>query len=138
VGDEDTHTTIGKCIYSDLETNNCENCRYSPCNARIIARRKQYKRHGGFCSQECFDNAHHDGMVKNDSFDNFDYKSLRKKVKAGTLDHSTFVAMIQQHLDEWVIDKNFPHTSSQKEEHVDKQYLAQWFKDNKRLRDKKS
>jgi predicted sulfurtransferase len=85
VGDKDTHTTMGLCIYSGLQTNNCENCRYSPCNARIIARRKQYKRFGGFCSLECLTNARHDGMIKNESFDDMDYKTLRKDVKNETL-----------------------------------------------------
>ena len=75
VGDEHTHTTIGECIYSGLKTNNCENCRYSPCNARIIARPKWYKRHGGFCSQECLEKAQQDGLVKNDTFDHMDYKA---------------------------------------------------------------
>lgn len=137
VGDEETHTTIGKCIYSDLDTNNCENCRYSPCNARILARKKQYKRHGGFCSQECYDKAYHDGFVKNDSFDDMDYKSLRRDVKAGLLDQSSYIDMVQKHLDEFVIDKNFAHQTSQKEELVDKEYLAQWFQENQWLKESK-
>ena len=136
IGDEDTHTTIGKCIYSDLDSNNCENCRYSPCNARIIARRKQYKRHGGFCSQECYDKAYNDGWIKNDSFDNFDYKSLRKDVKSGLLDRDAFISLVREHLEKFVVDKDFPHTKSQKEEHVDKEYLAQWFQENKWLKGK--
>jgi UPF0176 protein len=45
VGDKATHTTIGECIYSDKKTDNCENCRYSPCNARIIADKEEYERH---------------------------------------------------------------------------------------------
>ena len=137
VGDEDTHTTIGKCIYSDLETNNCENCRYSPCNARIIARKKQYKRHGWFCSQECFDKANQDGLVKNDSFDDFNYKALRWDVKAWSLQQAEFIRMVQQHLDEFVVDKHFPHTTSQKEELVDKEYLAQWFQENEWLKNRR-
>lgn len=44
VGDDKTHVTIGECLYSGLKTDNCENCRYSPCNARIICRKKQHKR----------------------------------------------------------------------------------------------
>lgn len=135
VGDEETHTTIGTCIYSGLSTNNCENCRYSPCNARIIARKKQYKRHGGFCSEECYDNAYQDGMIKNDNFDTLNYKALRGDVKAGILDKDTFIDMVQKHLDEFVIDKNFSHTTSQKEENVDKEYLAQWFQDNQWLKE---
>lgn len=137
VGDEDTHTTIGTCIYSELSTNNCENCRYSPCNARIIARKKQYKRHGGFCSEECYDKAYQDGMIKNDNFDNLNYKALRWDVKAGILDKDIFMDMVQKHLDEFVIDKNFSHTTSQKEEFVDKEYLAQWFQENKWLKEHK-
>lgn len=137
VGDEETHTTIGKCIYSDLETNNCENCRYSPCNARIIARKKQYKRHGGFCSKECFEKAHQDGLVKNDRFDDFNYKALRGDVKAWLLSQGAYIQMVQQHLDEFVIDKYFSHATSQKEELVDKEYLAQWFQDNKWLKEKR-
>lgn len=135
VGDEETHTTIGSCIYSELPTDNCENCRYSPCNARILARKKQYKRHGGFCSQECFDKACQDGLVKNDRFDSMDYKSLRHQVKAGKLTQDSFQAMVKEQLDNIVIDKNFRHQTSQKEEFVDKEYLAQWFKDNKWLKE---
>ena len=137
IGDEDTHTTIGQCIYSDLDTNNCENCRYSPCNARIIARKKQYKRHGGFCSQECYDNAYADGLIKNDSFDDFNYKSLRRDVKSGLLERESFINMVQKHLDDFVVEKEFPHKTSQKEELVDKEYLAQWFQDNHWLKETK-
>ena len=132
VGDDETHTTIGECIYSGMKTNNCENCRYSPCNARILARRKQYKRHGGFCSTECFEKAQTDGMIKNDSFDKFDYKSLRKDVKAWTLRHDKFIDMVKTHLQEFVIDKKYPHATSQKEEIVDKEYLNQWLEEHQR------
>ena len=45
IGDENTHKTIGSCIYTDQPTNNCENCRYSPCNARILADQKTYRKH---------------------------------------------------------------------------------------------
>lgn len=45
VGDEKTHVTIGKCIYTDQPTDNYENCRYSPCNARIICDQKEYRKH---------------------------------------------------------------------------------------------
>lgn len=132
VGDNQTHTTIGTCIYSELKTNNCENCRYSPCNARIIARKKQYKRFGGFCSQECFEHAKVDGLVKNESFDTMDYKQLRRDVKHGILTQEAFISQVKNHLDDLVVDQSFPHATSQKEEHVDKEYLQQWFQDNKR------
>ena len=45
--------------------------------------------------------------------------------------------MVQQHLDEFVVDKHFPHTTSQKEELVDKEYLAQWFQENKWLKNRR-
>jgi UPF0176 protein len=132
VWDEKTHTTIGRCIYSGLDTNNCENCRYSPCNARIIARRKQYKRFGGFCSLECFTKAQADGMIKNESFDDMDYRSLRRDVKNGNLWHDRFIEIVKEHINTTVTDKKYSHTTSQKEEIVDKEYLSQWMKDNKR------
>ncbi len=132
VGDSNTHTTIGKCIYSGLDSNNCENCRYSPCNARVIARRKQYKRFGGFCSLECFRKAQEDGLIKNEWFDSMDYKSLRRDVKKWNLWHDKFIEIIKKHLDTAVTDKKYPHTTSQKEEIVDKEYLSQWMKDNNR------
>lgn len=45
--------------------------------------------------------------------------------------------MVQKHLDEFVIDREFSHKTSQKEESVDKEYLAQWFQDNKWLKESK-
>lgn len=130
VGDDNTHTTIGKCIYSDLPTDNAENCRYSPCNARILARKKHYKRYGGFCSQGCFQSAQQDGLIKKDSFDPLDYKALRGKVKSWKLTQSDFIAQVVDHLEKIVSEKNYPHAASQKEALIDKEYLAQWFNIN--------
>lgn len=45
VGSRNTHTVIGRCIYSNEPTDHCENCRYSPCNARIICKPNQYRLH---------------------------------------------------------------------------------------------
>lgn len=132
VGDDQTHTTIGECIYSGLKTDHCENCRYSPCNARIIARRRQYKRFGWFCSQECFTNAQADWLVKSDTFDPMDYRELRIQVKNGHLSHDDYLHMIQANLDRIVVDKNFTHQTSQKEELVDNEYLNQWIKEHNR------
>lgn len=134
VWDNTTHTTIWECIYSWLKTNNCENCRYSPCNARIIARRKQYKRFWGFCSFECFNNAQRDGLIKNDSFDNFDYKNLRKRLKDKILSYDEFSNILVTHLNETVIDTRYNYQTSQKEEIIDKEYLHQWMNDNKRTK----
>lgn len=126
VGDDQTHITIGECIYSGLKTDHCENCRYSPCNARIICRRKQYKRFGGFCSAECFEKAQSDWLIKNESFDDMDYKTLRWQVKSWKLRVESYLEMVKKNLDELIVDKKFPHATSQKEEIVDKAYLNQW------------
>lgn len=130
VGDGETHTTIGECIYSGLKTDHCENCRYSPCNARILARRKQYKRHGGFCSAECFQHAQEDGLIKNETFDTFDYKGMRGQVKAWKLTQKDYLTLAQEHLATTVVDKSFKHATSQKEEVVDKEYLKQWMSEH--------
>ena len=127
VGDADTHTTIGECIYSGYKTNNPENCRYSPCNARILARKKLYKRHGGFCSQACYHHALQDGLVKVESFDPLDYKTLRGQVKQGKLSQEEFLTQVREHLETFVIDKDYRHTESQNESLIDREYLSQWF-----------
>jgi UPF0176 protein len=78
VGDEKTHITIGECIYSGKKTDNCENCRYSPCNARIIADLEEYRNHAGFCSRECADKALSDTLVRTDiRMDRINYKQER-------------------------------------------------------------
>lgn len=128
VGDAATHTTIGRCIYTGLTTDHCENCRYSPCNARILCRRKQYKRFGGFCSTECFEKAKADGLVKNEDFDPMDYKELRSQVKTGKLLEKDFLTQVREHLDALVADTKFPCPTSQKEEIVDKELLAEYWK----------
>lgn len=138
IGDEDTHTTIGECIYSGEKTNHCENCRYSPCNARIIAKKRHYKSFWWFCSQACFDNAKTDGLVKDDRFDEFGYKAGRISVKNWELSQEEFIEQVATHLDNQRGDKNFKHATSQKEELIDKDYLAQWFQDNKWLQEVES
>ena len=40
--------------------------------------------------------------------------------------------MVQEHLDTVVVDKNYPHATSQKEEIVDKEYLTQWMNQHQR------
>ncbi len=57
VGDSETHTTIGICLYTGAPTDHVENCRYAPCNTLIIADKKEFQKHGGFCSKECFEGA---------------------------------------------------------------------------------
>ena len=40
--------------------------------------------------------------------------------------------MVREHLDTTIVNKKYPHLTSQKEEIVDKEYLSQWMKDNNR------
>ena len=42
--------------------------------------------------------------------------------------------MVKEHLDTTVLNKNYPHLTSQKEEIVDKEYLSQWMKDHQRTK----
>jgi len=53
IGDDATHTTIGICIHTGKKSNHCENCRYTDCNARIIADELAHEQHASFCSREC-------------------------------------------------------------------------------------
>ncbi len=115
VGDDETHVTIGECIYSGLKTDNCENCRYSPCNARIICRKKQYKRFMGFCSQECYDNAKKDLMIKDLERDSFDYQGARDAIKDTPSLYEEVQKNIAAHLDESLWNAVFNHAVSQKE-----------------------
>ena len=85
VGDLSTHTTIGECLYTGEKTDNCENCRYAPCNARIIASSGAYRKHMGFCSKECYDNARLDGAIKVISWDKMDYLTLGREMRQAPL-----------------------------------------------------
>lgn len=119
VGDEKTHTTIGECIYSRKKTDNCENCRYSPCNARIIADKEEYKNHFWFCSQECADKAIADTLVKTDlDIDKINYKKERGVIKAHPELTSEITHKLQKHLKKNLEGVNFSHKESQKEEFI--------------------
>ncbi|MCX6824676.1 MAG: rhodanese-like domain-containing protein [candidate division SR1 bacterium] len=120
VGDEKTHTKIGTCIYTGASTDYIENCRYSPCNARIITTRKAYKQHLGFCSQECFDKGKKDLLIKPDfSLDKKDYKDIRSQIKLGKLKLEETREGISRYLDNKLGKHSFNHKESQKEEYVD-------------------
>jgi UPF0176 protein len=110
VGDEHTHTTIGECLYTGEKTDNCENCRYPLCNARIIATEKSYKKHLGFCSKECYESARMDGFVKNVEWDKFDYKNTRTLADG--------ITQIQAHLDRKLANLEWRHLVSQKEDNI--------------------
>lgn len=115
VGDEHTHTTIGRCIYSDMPTDNCENCRYSPCNARIIADKKEYKKHMWFCSQECYEQAEKTLFVKDISRDWFNYQKMRTTIKLKPETAEWFHQNVSAHFKKWLGKNTFNHKESQKE-----------------------
>lgn len=115
IGDDETHTTIGECIYSGLKTDNCENCRYSPCNARIICRKKQYKRHVGFCSEECYENAKKDLLIKDLDWDKFDYQAVRDAIKKDPSLEAEMQQKVAEHLSQELGSVVFTHKTSQKE-----------------------
>jgi hypothetical protein len=105
-----THTTIGKCLYTDELTDNCENCRYSLCNARLICNEKAYRKYLGFCSHECYENARKDGFVKDVLWDKFDYKANRNLVEG--------ISRIQTHLDRKLANVEWRYATSQKEDDI--------------------
>ncbi len=115
VWDENTHTIIWECIFSDKKTDNCENCRYSHCNARIIADEKEYKNHYWFCSQECVDNALETGHIKTSDFDRMNYKLLRADIKVHPEKKDEIMNKIRTHLSEKLEGVSFNHKISQKE-----------------------
>ena len=94
----------------DELTDNCENCRYPLCNARLLCSEKAYRKHLGFCSRECYENARKDGFVKMVDWDKFDYKSTRL-LEDG-------VSRIQQHLDKKLANIEWRHEKSQKEDMI--------------------
>ncbi len=115
VWDEHTHVTIGECIYTGKPSDNCENCRYSPCNARIIADKKEYKKHMWFCSQECCEKAKQDLLIKDVDRDWFQYQKMRStiKVKPEMVEH--YKETTTKHIDERLWSTRFNHMVSQKE-----------------------
>lgn len=128
IGDKLTHTTIGKCIYTGNLSDHTENCRYSPCNARIICKASEYRKHLGFCSKECSTKATHNFRVKNASFDKRDYQRIRDDItmidkNQGEQAKQLAIQEYQTILDNFyrsrlaTIDRT--HLTSQKEEIID-------------------
>ena len=119
VGDENTHTTIGECVYSWVKTDHCENCRLSSCNARLICTRKEYVKHRGFCSAECAHKAQETLLVKTDfSLDSMDYKKKRWAIKAHPELKNEIESEMRHHLEKQLLWVKYNHETSQKEEYV--------------------
>ncbi len=121
IGDKNTHTTIAECLYTWAKTDNCENCRYAPCNARIIATPSAYKKHLWFCSKECYEQSRLDGAIKVISWDKMDYLTLGREMRhsplikgIGGISHPN-LEQIQKHLDTKLAKVAWSHLMSQKE-----------------------
>lgn len=115
VGDEKTHITVGTCIYTDQPTDNYENCRYSPCNARIICDPKQYRKHFWLCSQQCADRAQEDLLLKNIERDAVDYKALRGIIKQDPAQKQAITDTTASHIRKKLLHVTFRHALPQKE-----------------------
>lgn len=118
VGDAQTHTTIGECLYTGEATDNCENCRYSPCNARLIATEKAYRNHMGFCSQECYLKGREDGLIKTVPWDKLNYLELGRTWRADSEKKSEIFQLIQKNLDGKLAKVEWKHKTSQKEDMI--------------------
>lgn len=121
IGDQATHTTIAECIYTGEKTDHCENCRYSPCNARIICEPKAYRKHFGFCSKKCADNAKKDLLIKNVDRDSIDYKSLRGLIKQDPTQKESICSKVTRYITKNLLHTEFNHEVPQKE-----QVLYEW------------
>ncbi len=119
VGDSKTHTTIGVCIYTDELTDNIENCRYGPCNARIICKPTEYRRHLGFCCKDCYSKAQEDFRVKNANFDKRDYQRIRDDIKVNPDSISEYQTILKNFYNSRLANIDWKHLSSQKEEYID-------------------
>lgn len=120
VWSEDTHSVIWKCCYSWEKTDHCENCRYSPCNARLICTPKEYKKYFGFCSQECFEAAKTNFFIKDDApFDQMNYKMQRAEIKVHPGKKGEIFEKLARHLDKHLEWKEFPNKESLKEDYQD-------------------
>ncbi len=125
VGDEKTHTTIGTCVHSGKLTDNCDNCRYTPCNARMIVDSKEHKKHLGFCSAECYQKAQKDLLIKDIDWDKLPinkegsemtYKELRSLVKNKKLSLEEAQNLVSTHFQKLLGKTTFSHQESQKED----------------------
>ena len=119
VGSDEQHTTIWVCCYTWEKTDHCENCRYSPCNARLICNPKAYKKHFWFCSEECFNSSKENFFIKSASFDSMNYKMKRADIKVNPELKSEIFETMNNYISRelWWID--FVNKKSLKEEYQD-------------------
>jgi len=109
VGNNETHKVISRCHYTDEPAEEYFNCRYSFCNAQIIAKPKEFRKHNGFCCQECVEKALGDLMVRNVKFDPMDYKAERLKIKLDPEVKEEVEREVRAHILSRVKDVEFKH-----------------------------
>lgn len=109
VGDGETHTIISSCHYTNEPCETYHNCRYGPCNLQFIAKPKEYRKHMGFCSEECYHKAYEDLMIRDDKFDPMPYKDLRIQVKLHPEKKTEVEEQIRVHLKKWLKGVEFKH-----------------------------
>ena len=110
VGDEKTHKIISKCHYSGEPAETFYNCRYGSCNSQFIALESEYRKHFGFCSAQCAENARKDLLIRVDqTIDPLQYKELRGKIKANADKKEEITEMIVKHLDKNLAGVQFNH-----------------------------
>lgn len=114
-----THTTIAHCNYTDELTDNCENCRYGVCNARITAKAKEYRKYMWFCSKECYEKARTDLRIKNAKRDKYDYQKIRDDIKKHPEKNDKYIEVISNYLDSRLKNLDRKHNNSQKEDYID-------------------
>lgn len=119
VWDSKTHTTIGHCIYTDNLTDHIENCRYSLCNARIICKPSEYRKHLGFCSKSCSEHGKQNLRVKNASFDKRNYQKIREDIKQNPDALAQYQTIIWNYFHSRLKEISRKHLTSQKEEYID-------------------
>lgn len=113
VGNDDTHTTISTCHYSGVPAEEYFNCRYGKCNDQIITSKELYEKYFGFCSEECKNAALDSLLIRNEYFDNMNYKILRGQIKSKPERYDEIAEIIRKHVNKHLhnivipVDKSF-------------------------------
>lgn len=124
-------TVIGRCHYTGEPAEEYHNCRYGPCNAQIIAKPKEYKKHMGFCSYQCAERGHEDLLIKDIEWDPFEYKQARIEIKNHPESREEVMAEVRRHLEEELKGVKFNHDTPPDEEEEMRMYVEQYFPDAK-------
>ncbi|MDX9790877.1 MAG: rhodanese-related sulfurtransferase [Candidatus Kapabacteria bacterium] len=114
VGDESTHTVISKCHYHGTPAEEYFNCRYGICNDQIITTKDAYEKYFGFCSEECRKLSLDSLLIRNEYFDELNYKLLRGKIKSNPQLRDEIADYIRKHIDKHMVGICIPVQKSAK------------------------